>query len=204
MPLSDLRSVYVVDDDAAVREATVTLLTSAGYAPVAFASGTAFLDSAELDAGGVALLDICMPGPSGLDVQATLIERRSNLSVIVVTGHGDVATAVQAMKAGATDFLEKPYQPAVLLDAVRRGLRFSFETAGPAHNAREMIARLSPREVEVLNGLMAGGSNKRIARQLNVSPRTVEMHRAKMMERLGVRSLPEALRVAHEAGLTTP
>lgn len=197
-----LRTVYVVDDDAAVREATCTLLETAGCLPQAFTSGQDFLDRADLYSRGVALLDICMPGPSGLDVQAAMVERGSNLSVIVVTGHGDVATAVQAMKAGATDFLEKPYQPMALVDAVKRGLRLSAEIGQDANDAKERIGRLTPRENEVLLGLMAGGSNKSIARQLNVSPRTVEMHRANMMERLGARSLPDALRVAHEAGLS--
>lgn len=197
-----LRTVYVVDDDAAVREATCTLLETAGCLPQAFTSGQDFLDRADLYSRGVALLDICMPGPSGLDVQAAMVKRGSNLSVIVVTGHGDVATAVQAMKAGATDFLEKPYQPMALVDAVKRGLRLSAEIGQDANDAKERIGRLTPRENEVLLGLMAGGSNKSIARQLNVSPRTVEMHRANMMERLGARSLPDALRVAHEAGLS--
>lgn len=203
MTLSPTRCpIYVVDDDAAVREATHTLLTAAGYAPLAFASGDDFLEGADLGSRGVALLDICMPGPSGLEVQEAMTERGSNLAVIIVTGHGDVATAVQAMKAGASDFLEKPYQPGALLDAVKRALQRSVERVPNPQAARDLIARLTPRESEVLLGLMAGGSNKSIARALNVSPRTVEMHRANMMDRLGARSLPEALRVAHDAGLS--
>ena len=194
--------IYVVDDDAAVREATQTLLEAAGYRPQSFSSGDDFLDGADIHHRGVALLDICMPGPSGLEVQEEIARRGSTLAVIIVTGHGDVATAVQAMKTGASDFLEKPYQPAALLDAVRRALQRSVESGTPPHAARDRIARLTPRESEVLRGLMAGGSNKSIARDLNVSPRTVEMHRANMMERLGARSLPEALRVAHDAGLS--
>lgn len=193
------RSVYVVDDDAAVREATHTLLEAAGYAPRSFVSGEDFLDHADLQSRGVALLDICMPGPTGLEVQESMVRRASNLSVIVLTGHGDVATAVKAMKAGAEDFLEKPYQPMALVEAVKRALRRSAEAAAQPNDARDRIARLTPRESEVLAGLMAGGSNKSIARDLNVSPRTVEMHRANMMERLGARSLPEALRIAHDA-----
>lgn len=193
--------VYVVDDDAAVREATQTLLEAAGYATRAFVSGDDFLDRADLYDRGVALLDICMPGSSGLEVQEAIARRGSKLAVIIVTGHGEVATAVQAMKAGASDFLEKPYQPAALIDAVKRALRRSVEVEPHPQAARDLIARLTPREGEVLMGLMAGGSNKSIARDLNVSPRTVEMHRANMMERLGARSLPEALRLAHDAGL---
>ncbi|MFC3712636.1 response regulator transcription factor [Sphingoaurantiacus capsulatus] len=196
------RSVYVVDDDVAVREATHTLLATAGYEPQAFVSGREFLDEADLHGGGCVLLDICMPGPNGLDVQAMMVKRGSNLSVIMVTGHGDVATAVLAMKTGATDFLEKPYRPVALLDAVKRGLRVSAAQVTDIQDSKKRIARLTPRENEVLHGLMAGGSNKSIARQLNVSPRTVEMHRANLMERLGARSLPEALRVAHEAGFS--
>lgn len=200
------RPIYVVDDDYAVREATCALLEAAGYEPKAFASGTEFLEDADLHGGGAALLDICMPELTGLEVQALLAERGSNLSVIVLTGHGDIRTAVQAIKAGATDFLEKPYEPQALLGAVERGLRLSAEagTGVRALDARGRLARLTPRECEVLQALMAGGTNKSIARRINVSPRTVEMHRANMMERLGVRSLSEALRIAYDAGLSAP
>jgi len=200
------RPIHVVDDDAAVREATCALLEAAGYEPKAHASGTAFLEDADLHGGGAALLDICMPDLSGLEVQALLAERGSNLSVIVLTGHGDIRTAVHAIKAGATDFLEKPYEPQALLGAVERGLRLSAEatTGVRAHDARGRLARLTPRECEVLQALMAGGTNKSIARRINVSPRTIEMHRANMMERLGVRSLSEALRIAYDAGLSAP
>jgi two-component system response regulator FixJ len=194
--------IYVVDDDAAVREATHTLLEAAGYVAQSFSSGDDFLERAEIHRRGVALLDICMPGPSGLEVQEDIARRGSALAVIIVTGHGDVATAVQAMKAGASDFLEKPYQPGALLEAVKRALQRSVDAAPDPQAARDRIARLTPRESEVLLGLMAGGSNKSIARDLNVSPRTVEMHRANMMDRLGARSLPEALRFAHDAGLS--
>lgn len=193
--------IYVVDDDAAVREATHTLLEAAGYAAQSFSSGDDFLAQVDIGDRGVALLDICMPGPSGLEVQAEIARRGGALSVIIVTGHGDVTTAVRAMKAGASDFLEKPYHPVALLDAVKRALQRLAPGAPPPDAARERLSRLTPRESEVLRGLMAGGSNKSIARDLNVSPRTVEMHRANMMERLGARSLPEALRVAHDAGL---
>ena len=198
------RAVYVVDDDRAVRDATKALLEAAGYAPALFASGDEFLERADFKTSGCALLDICMPGRSGLEVQKLLIDRGSKLSVIVVTGHGDIATAVQAMKAGATDFLEKPYEPEALLDAVERGLRLSVEssTGVRSQDAKARIARLTPRECEVLRALMAGGSNKSIARVMDVSPRTVEMHRANMMERLGARALSEALRVAYDAGLS--
>lgn len=198
------RPIYVVDDDVAVREATCTLLGAADFEPQAFASGPAFLEAADLHGGGCALLDICMPEMTGLEVQAELSERGSNLSVIVLTGHGDIRTAVQAIKAGATDFLEKPYEPQALLGAVERGLRLSAETRTGvrAHDARGRLARLTPRECEVLHALMAGGTNKSIAKLINVSPRTIEMHRANMMERLGVRSLSEALRIAYDAGLS--
>lgn len=205
IPLAE-RPIYVVDDDASVREATCTLLEAADFEPEAFASGPEFLDAADLHGGGCALLDICMPEMSGLEVQAALTERGSNLSVIVLTGHGDVRTAVQAIKAGATDFLEKPYDPQALLGAIERGLRLSADagTGVRAQDARVRIARLTPRECEVLQALMAGGTNKSIARRIDVSPRTIEMHRANMMDRLGVRSLSEALRLAYDAGLSAP
>ena len=196
--------IYVIDDDDAVREATRTLLQAAGYSPHAFTSGDEFLAQANLRTGGCALLDLSMPGRSGLEVQKVLAECGSPLSVIVMTGHGDVATAVEAMKAGATDFLEKPYQPDALLEAVRRGLQHSIDSnaGAQAQDAKDRIARLTPRECEVLHALMAGGTNKSIARDMDVSPRTVEMHRAHMMERLNARSLSEALRIAYEAGLS--
>jgi two-component system response regulator FixJ len=196
--------VYVVDDDPAVRDATKALLEAAGYDATLFESGDEFLQRADLEGCGCALLDIRMPGMSGLDVQKRLAERGSDLSVILLTGHGDIATAVQAMKAGATDFLEKPYEPEALLDAVERGLRLSADsgTGARTHDAKARLARLTPRECEVLRALMAGGTNKSIARSMNVSPRTVEMHRANMMERLGARALSEALRVAYDAGLS--
>jgi two-component system, LuxR family, response regulator FixJ len=197
-------SIYIVDDDAAVREATCTLLEAADFGAQTYASGPEFLEAADLHAGGCALLDIAMPEMTGLEVQAELAERGSNLSVIMLTGHGDIRTAVQAIKAGATDFLEKPYEPQALLDAIRRGLQLSAEAGGGvrAPEARGRLARLTPRECEVLHALMAGGTNKTIAKSMNVSPRTIEMHRANMMERLGVRSLSEALRIAYDAGLT--
>lgn len=200
------RPIHVVDDDVAVREATCTLLEAAGFDPQAFASGPAFLEAADLHGGGCALLDICMPEMTGLEVQARLVECGSNLSVIVLTGHGDIRTAVQAIKAGATDFLEKPYEPQALFDAVERGLRLSAETRSGVRtqDARGRLARLTPRECEVLHALMAGGTNKTIAKAIKVSPRTVEMHRANMMERLGARSLSEALRIAYDAGLSAP
>lgn len=198
------RSVHVVDDDSSVRDATRTLLAVAGFEPQVFASGTEFLERADLHSGGCALLDICMPGATGLEVQTELARRASNLSVIVVTGHGDVATAVRAMKAGATDFLEKPYEPGTLLESVERALQLSSDKASGMRSpdAKARLSRLTPRECEVLHALMAGGSNKSIARLMNVSPRTVEMHRANLMERLGARSLSEALRIAYDAGLT--
>lgn len=200
------RPIYVVDDDRAVREATCTLLDAAGFEPKPYASGAEFLEDADLHGGGAALLDICMPDLTGLEVQALLAERGSNLSVIVLTGHADISTAVQAIKAGATDFLEKPYEPRTLLGAIERGLRLSAESASGvrAEDARSRLARLTPRECEVLQALMAGGTNKSIARLIDVSPRTIEMHRANMMERLGARSLSEALRIAYDAGLSAP
>lgn len=205
MPPPD-HPIFVVDDDTAVREATCTLLKAAGFEPKPYASGPAFLEDADLHGGGAALLDICMPDLTGLEIQALLAERGSNLSVIVLTGHGDIRTAVQAMTAGATDFLEKPYEPLALIGAIERGLQLSADAATGvrAHDARDRLARLTPRECEVLQALMAGGTNKSIARLIDISPRTVEMHRANMMERLGVRSLSEALRIAYDAGLSAP
>jgi two-component system response regulator FixJ len=203
-----MQSVYIVDDDQAVRQSLHGLLSERPNLVIrVFASGDAFLDNIEPNDGGVLLLDFQMPGRNGLDVMRALQERGAKFLTIMLTGQGDISLAVQAMKAGATDFLEKPYDPHHLLNLLDQAFARFSETSGIAQRreqARERIARLSPREHEVLMGLIEGRPNKVIAHQLDLSPRTVEIYRANMMEKLDVSSLSEALRLAYAAEVAAP
>jgi two-component system response regulator FixJ len=197
------RAVHVVDDDAAVRRSLERLLDAAGFHIVSYASPLAFLDTAA-GLSGCVLLDIRMPEMDGLEVQARLLERNISLPVIVMTGEGDIQSAVRAMKAGAVDFIEKPYDDELLIKtieaALARGTRADQDRE--IAKAARRVARLSPREREVLDALVAGRPNKVIAFDLGLSVRTVEVHRARMMERLGVRQLAEAVRLAILARLS--
>jgi two-component system, LuxR family, response regulator FixJ len=200
------RTVYVVDDDAAVRRSLERLLDAAGFRVVSYESSAAFLEAARgLSAGGV-LLDIQMPGMDGLEVQARLNRLGVTLPVIVMTGHADVARAVRAMKAGAVDFLEKPFDEETFLNAIEAALAKASRPARDreAVQAAQRIATLSPREREVLDALLAGRPNKVIAFDLGISVRTVEVHRSRMMERLGTRQLADAIRLAVIAKLAPP
>lgn len=203
-----MQSVYIVDDDQAVRQSLHGLLSERPNLVIrVFASGDAFLDNIEPNDGGVLLLDFQMPGRNGLDVMRALQERGAKFLTIMLTGQGDISLAVQAMKGGATDFLEKPYDPHHLLNLLDQAFARFSETSGIAQRreqARERIARLSPREHEVLMGLIEGRPNKVIAHQLDLSPRTVEIYRANMMEKLDVSSLSEALRLAYAAEVAAP
>jgi two-component system response regulator FixJ len=188
----------VVDDDAAVRRSLERLLDSAGFKAISYETPMAFLDAVAGLSGGCVLLDVRMPGVDGLAVQAWLAKLESPIPVIVMTGQGDVQTAVRAMKAGAVDFIEKPFDDDVLLNAVEAALTRSGRPDRDSETLRaaERLAALSRREREVLDALMAGHPNKMIAYDLGISVRTVEVHRARMMHRLGVRQLAEAIRLA--------
>jgi two-component system response regulator FixJ len=196
--------IYIFDDDEAYRASLERLLASAGWDVSSFASIEEFVAVADDLQPGSLLLDVRMPGIGGLDLLATRSEQMDKFTTVVVTGHGDVEVAVRSLKLGAIDFLEKPFDPRVLL-------RMLESTAGAAvkraeWRARERAARtrveaLSRREREVLCGMMAGGSNKIIARQLKISDRTVEMHRARMLAKLGVQSSAEAIQLATLANL---
>jgi two-component system response regulator FixJ len=191
------RTIHVVDDDAAVHLSLKRLLGSMGFATVSYTTPGAFLLEAPHLSGGCVLLDVKMPGISGLEVQARLRAIGFVPAIIVLTGQGDIQTAVLAMKAGAFDFLEKPYEDEVLLATIEAALAASPDDhIRQALDSAERIARLSPREREVLDALVAGASNKVIAFDLGLSVRTVEVHRARMMERLGTRQLAEAIRLA--------
>lgn len=196
--------IYVIDDDEPVRRSTQFMLQAAGYTVESYASAGAFLNDAPNLRPGCVLLDIRMPEMDGLAAQVEIGQLGIALPVIVLTGHGDVSIAVQAMKHGAVDFLEKPFEKSQLLIAIEsalEGLDDRREERISAHDADRRIAALTPRETEVLRGLVSGEPNKRIAYQLGISPRTVEAHRAHLMAKLKVRSFSQALRIAFAAGL---
>ena len=192
------RVVHVVDDDAAIRRAMVRLLRSEGLTTVTYDSAQAVLNGASSLSFGCILLDLQMPGMDGLQLLARLSELGIELPVIVVTGHGDVATAVKAMKAGAVDFIEKPIDEVQLLAAIDAALKEKKSAARNRAVARaiEQMALLSPRERQVLEAIAVGRPNKLIAYDLGISVRTVEVHRAHMLDRLGVRYIGEAIRIA--------
>lgn len=197
-------SVYIVDDDPSVRDSLKLLLEQRSFLPRTFPDSGSFLaESASLSPGCV-LLDIRMPDIDGIEVLERLHQDRCILPVVVMTGHGDVITAVRVMKLGACDFVEKPLHEAALLDVLSRCFAIldgAVRDVSRQDNVRLRLERLSHREREVLIALLAGRQNKQIAHDLDISVRTVEMHRAGMMDRLGVRTLAEALRLAIEGDL---
>ena len=194
--------VHLVDDDEAIRKSAGFMLKTSGYQVKSYASGVELLKEKEVDPGCI-LLDVRMPEMDGLQVQLALQDRGIGYPVIVMTGHGDVTVAVQAMKAGAVDFIEKPFEKAVLIEAIEEGFSRILHADRSRVRAQEAQVRLqilTPREQEVLEGLARGHPNKTIAYDLDISPRTVEIHRANLMSKLGVASLSEALRIAFAAG----
>ena len=196
--------VHVIDDDESVRHALAFLLATSGIAVRVHESGSAFLESTDRLQGGCVLTDVRMPGIDGLTLQRRLIELGIKLPVIVMTGHADVPLAVEAMKAGALDFIEKPFDEAVLLTAIRSALDWYDEQGQREAEAAQIIAKLnglSVRERQVLDGLIVGRPNKTIAYDLEISPRTVEIHRANVMTKMGVSSLSGLVRMALLAGL---
>src|SRR5712671_2893105 len=192
------RIVHVVDDDAAIRRAMARLLRSARLETVGYETAQAVLNAAPSLSSGCIPLDAQMPGMDGLELLARLSEFGIELPVIVVTGHGDVPTAVKAMKAGAVDFIEKPIDEAQLLAAIDAALAEKKSAARnrAAARATGQMALLSPRERQVLEAIAIGRPNKLIAYDLGISVRTVEVHRAHMLDRLGVRYIGEAIRIA--------
>jgi two-component system response regulator FixJ len=197
------RPVYIVDDDGAFRGAVERLLRSVGLTAVLFESASAFLKAAPALVDGCVLLDVRMPGMGGLELQQQLKSLGFKLPIIVMTLKGDMETAVRAMKGGAVDFIEKPFNDEGLLVAINAALALPL---GPARDSESMaaaqrVAGLSPREREVLDALVAGRSTKQMAYDLGISARTVEVHRARMLARLKTHSLAEAIRLAVMAAL---
>jgi two-component system response regulator FixJ len=199
-----MKLAYVVDDDAGFRNSMVMLLSSNGWQVSAFESPQAFIErSAELEPG-LLLLDLNMPGKSGLELLESELVENDRFAVVMMTGAGRIDTAVRTIRAGALDFIEKPFAGDELLDrldALDAELTATLGAKRTAIDARALIDALSPREREVLVRLIGGASNKLIARDLDISPRTVEMHRAKMLQRLGVATTAEAIELGKRAGL---
>jgi two-component system response regulator FixJ len=191
--------VFVVDDDAAVRESLTMLLNLSGYTVQSYDSAIRFLAEAQPFAGDCLVADIRMPEMDGLELQEELNQRRSMLPVIIITGHGDIPLAVQAMKAGAVDFLEKPFAREVMLAAVRRALERSTQSAVSDVAQDEIgrrLAQLTERERAVYDRVVAGKQSKIIAYELGTSPRTIEIHRARMMQKMQARNLQDLVRMA--------
>jgi len=198
-------TVFLVDDDPSVRKALTRLIKSAGYQARAFGSAREFLDvRLEPEFSACLVLDIRMPGLTGLDLQNELQAVNANLPIIFITGHGDIPMSVRAMKAGAVDFLSKPVKDADLLSAIEQALaRAARQSAERLELAeiRNRFERLTPREREVLEHVVSGQLNKQIAFDLGTVEKTVKVHRARVMEKMGVQSLAELVRIAERAGI---
>ncbi len=206
-PTSPEWQIHLVDDDAAFRRSLVFLLESMGWAVQAHASAADYLEAGlpVIEQTGCLLLDVRMPGMSGLELQQALIARGSRLPIVFLTGHGDVELAVQAMKHGAFDFLEKPFKDQRLLDVVSAALRrreAELATRERAQQAGERLARLSPREAEVALLVARGLPNKLVARALDISEKTVHIHRQHVMEKAEVGSAAELARLMLQADPT--
>ena len=198
--------VYIVDDDGAIRRSASLFLRTQGYAVESYNSGVLFLEAAQTLRPGCVLLDVRMPEIDGVTVLERLRAGGSDLPVVVMTAHGDIGTAVTAMRKGAHNFIEKPFEQDTILQALEEVFAIAEQADAQRLTAAAAMSRietLTPRERDVLEGLAAGQTNKMIARAHGISPRTVEIHRANMMEKLGVHTLPEALRIALIAGLGT-
>ncbi|WP_426408524.1 response regulator FixJ [Bradyrhizobium ganzhouense] len=202
--MGDKTIICVIDDDAAMRDSLAFLLDVNGYRPQVYETADAFLASVSAARRTCVISDIRMPGMNGIELVRKLKGDGSPCPVILITGHGDVALAVEAMKAGAVDFIEKPFDDTALLESIRAALEARPPAEGESSSRKEAEARLaelSPRERDVLQGLVAGKINKVIAHDLSISPRTVEVYRANLMAKTGARSMSELMRLALAAGL---
>lgn len=191
-------TVFIVDDDASVRDSLSLMLSLQGHATATFASADDFLHSMQPDWSGCVVLDIRMPGMSGLELQEALRARRSRLPVIVVTAHGDVAAARQAFLAEAVDFIEKPFEAGQIIDAIEKAMTLLAAPGARAGSGGALGAagdKLSERERQVMALMIKGMHNRHIAKELGISPRTVEVHKARVMEKLGVKNLVDFVRL---------
>jgi RNA polymerase sigma factor (sigma-70 family) len=196
-------TIFLIDDDAGVRDALTLLLSLKGMSTQPFATADTFIQAYQPERPGCVLTDLRMPGMTGLELQAALAERHIDVPLVVLTAHGDVATARAALKNGAFDFLEKPVDDDLLVEVLRNALRVDRErrTASSSRSAADTrLERLTAREREILALLAAGHQNREIAAQLSISPRTVEVHKARIMEKLQCHSLAELIRMSRAAG----
>jgi two-component system response regulator FixJ len=197
-------TVYVVDDDEAMRDSLDFLLGAAGFSVTVFESASRFLESLPDVQSGCVVTDIRMPGIDGIELLRRLKNDKPAISVVVMTGHGDVPLAVEAMKLGAADFVEKPFEDERLINTIRAALAGATEatkTEAAAAQIASRVATLSPRERQVMEGLIAGLSNKSIAKDYDISPRTVEVYRANVMTKMDATNLSELIRFAMRAGI---
>ncbi len=196
--------VHIVDDEFAVRDALENLLKSAGYRVRIHDGAKSFFETFQAESTGCVLVDMRMPGLTGAEIHERIVMSDSAVPVIVITGNPDIRTAVAAIKRGAVDFLEKPVNPQLLLDHVGKAMKrreYELGEREKLHQAQARFGVLTPRERDVLRHLLIGRPNKIIARELGLSPRTVEIHRARVMEKTGAESLPRLVRMALAAGL---
>lgn len=190
--------VYVVDDDPSMREVLSWLIETVALKVESFCSANAFLEHYSPGRPACLVLDVRLPGLGGLDLQEMLVDRKDPLPVLLITGHGDVAMAVRAMKMGAVDFIQKPFNDQVLLDKIQKSVdlhRLRMEQAALSADIDERIRRLSPREAHVMERVVVGESNRVIAAELGLSPKTIEVHRAHVMAKMKAKSLPELVRL---------
>jgi RNA polymerase sigma factor (sigma-70 family) len=196
--------VFLIDDDASVRKGVSRLLRSAGYKSESFESASDFLQREHHPGPACLIVDVRMPGINGMDLQETLIQRRREEQLVFITGHGDISMCAQAMKAGAADFLPKPFRDEELLQCVERALTQSAEQrrrSAEKHQIRQLLDLLTPREFEVMQLVIAGMLNKQIAGELGTAEKTVKVHRHRVMQKLGVTSVAELVRLVEKAGL---
>jgi two-component system response regulator FixJ len=204
-PITDrTTTVFIVDDDASVRKSLTRLLDSLGFAAETFASAEEFLRRERYEGIGCLVLDVRMPGLSGVDLQEELNKADYTLPIIFITGHGDIPMSVRAMKKGAVDFLPKPFDEKELMDALKRAVE-KDRTAKADRAARrgilEQVGQLTPREYEILQHLITGMLNKQIAFKLGIAEKTVKIHRARVFEKLNAYSVAELVRMAEKAGI---
>jgi two-component system response regulator FixJ len=196
--------VYVIDDDEAMRDSLMFLLDSAGFEVTLFEAAQQFLDALPTLSFGCVVSDVRMPGIDGIELLKRLKATHSAFPIVVMTGHGDVPLAVEAMKLGAVDFLEKPFEDdrlIAMIDTAIREAEPAAKSEAVAHDIAARVASLSPRERQVMDGLIAGMSNKLIAREYDISPRTIEVYRANVMTKMQANSLSELVRLGMRAGL---
>ena len=199
----DSGTVFLIDDDPAVRDSLTLLLSLKGMSTQPFATADSFIETYQPDRSGCVLTDLRMPGMTGLELQSALAERGIDVPLVVLTAHGDVATARAALKNGAFDFLEKPVDDTMLVEVLRNALRVDRERRAATSSrstADARLARLTAREREILALLASGHQNREIAAQLGISPRTVEVHKARIMEKLECHSLAELIRMNLASG----